>query len=161
MIIKINKFSKILVLLFLAVTFSCNNSIIFTDSMVMPDNTWNLLNVPEFIVPVTDTISTSDVSFAIRTGSDYPYRNIWLFVTAVSPDNKSITDTLVYELADEKGNWYGKGFSDIHELILPYKKNVFFPMKGSYKFKIQHGMRIGNLNGVYDFGLKIEKYRKK
>jgi gliding motility-associated lipoprotein GldH len=33
-------------------------------------------------------------------------------------------------------------------------------MKGSYEFKIQHGMRVENLKGVYDFGLRIEKIRK-
>lgn len=96
----------------------------------------------------------------IRTGSVYPYRNIYLFVTASTPDGKTITDTLQYDLADEKGNWYGKGFGDIHALNLPYKTNVYFPLKGTYMFKIQHGMRIENLTGVYDIGLKVEKIRK-
>ena len=58
-----------------------------------------------------------------------PFRNIYLFVTTTSPDGKTITDTLQYNLADEKGKWYGKGFGDIHELNLPYKSNVYFPVK--------------------------------
>jgi len=102
----------------------------------------------------------TDVDFTIRTGSDYPFRNIYLFVTAISPDGKSITDTLHYDLADEKGNWYGKGFGDIHELSLPYRTNVFFPLKGTYTFKIRHGMRISDLKGVYDLGLRIEKPKR-
>ena len=95
-----------------------------------------------------------------RTGSAYPFRNIYFFVTAVTPDGKAITDTLQYYLADEKGNWYGKGFGDIHALNLPYKSNVYFPLKGTYLFKIQHGMRIEDLKGVYDIGLRVEKIRK-
>jgi hypothetical protein len=33
-------------------------------------------------------------------------------------------------------------------------------MKGTYQFNIQHGMRTGDLKGVYDIGLRIEKYVK-
>jgi gliding motility-associated lipoprotein GldH len=149
-------------ILFLAVTIisiftSCSRNIVYTDSAVMQDNTWSLSAIPEFNVEVKDTLLSTNVYFTIRTGSDYPFRNIWLFVTAISPDRKSITDTIQYNLADEKGNWYGKGFGDIHELDLPYRTNVFFPVRGTYQFKIQHGMRIGDLKGVYDFGLRIEK----
>ncbi len=152
---------KIILFPLLVLLTSCNSPVIFTDTAVMPEKTWLLSNVPAFTIPVNDSISTSDISFNIRTGSDYPFRNIWLFVTAVSPDGKSLTDTLEYELADEKGNWFGKGFGDIHELTLPYKQNVFFPFKGSYQFKVQHGMRSGDLIGVYDFGLRVEKHRSK
>ena len=85
-------------------------------------------------IPVSDTINSTNIFFTIRTGSEYPFRNIFLFVTTTSPDGKIVTDTLEYDLADEKGNWYGKGFGDIHELKLPYRSNVFFPMKGTYQF---------------------------
>ena len=107
-----------------------------------------------------DTLNSNDICFILRTGSSYPYRNIYLFVTTIAPDGKSITDTLQYDLADEKGNWYGKGFGDIHELKLPFKSNVFFPVSGTYQINIQHGMRIEDLKGVYDVGLRVEKTLK-
>jgi gliding motility-associated lipoprotein GldH len=140
--------------------FSCNSNLVFTDSTVMAVKTWELTNIPAFQIPVDDTITRNNILFTIRTGSSYPFRNIYLFVTTTSPDGKSITDTLQYKLADEKGHWYGKGFGDIHELNLPYKSNVYFPLKGLYQIKIQHGMRIKDLKGVYDFGLRIEKISK-
>ena len=43
----------------------------------------------------------------------------------------------------------------------PYKSNVYFPRNGTYKFKIQHGMRVEDLKGIYDIGMKIEKIRIK
>jgi gliding motility-associated lipoprotein GldH len=140
--------------------FSCRSKVVYSDSSKMPSEIWKLMDIPDFRVPVTDTLNTNNVYFTIRTGSSYPFRNIYLFVTAISPLGKSITDTLQYNLADEKGKWYGKGFGDIHELNLPYKKNVYFPVKGTYQFKIQHGMRAEDLKGVYDFGLRIEKISK-
>ena len=88
---------------------------------------------PVFKIPVRDTLNSNNIYLILRTGSSYPYRNIFLFVTTTSPDGKSITDTLQYDIADEKGNWYGKGFGDIHELKLPYKSNVFFPVSGNIR----------------------------
>jgi len=160
MIKGINRYSVILVLTFSLLLLSCNSSVVYTSSQVMPDNTWSLMDIAVFKVPITDTLNSNNVLFTIRNGTSFPFRNIYLFVTTVSPDGKTLTDTLQYNIADEKGEWYGKGFGDVHELHLPYKSNVFFPRKGIYEFKIRHGMRIENLKGVYDFGLKIEKYRK-
>jgi len=157
MIKGINRQLNVVILISVVFLTACNSDTIYSDSVAMPDKTWRLTDIPTFQVPVTDTIYNADVSFLIRTGSDYPFRNIYLFVTIVSPDGKSISDTLQYDIADEKGNWKGKGFGDIHELNLPYKSNVFFPLKGLYLFKIRHGMRTGDLKGVYDFGIRLEK----
>jgi gliding motility-associated lipoprotein GldH len=133
---------------------------VFTDSKVLSQETWKLMDVLPFPVPIIDTLTSNNVFFTIRTGSSFPFRNIFLFVTTTSPDGKTITDTLQYNLADEKGKWFGKGFGDIHELNLPYKSNIYFPLKGTYTFAVQHGMRIENLKGVYDFGIRIEKISK-
>jgi gliding motility-associated lipoprotein GldH len=133
---------------------------VFTDSKVLSQETWKLMDVLPFPVPIIDTLTSNNVFFTIRTGSSFPFRNIFLFITTTSPDGKTITDTLQYNLADEKGEWFGKGFGDIHELNLPYKSNIYFPLKGTYTFAVQHGMRIENLKGVYDFGIRIEKISK-
>jgi gliding motility-associated lipoprotein GldH len=155
-----NRYPFIVVLTSLVLLSSCNNNIVFTDSFAMPRKIWELDNIPSFRVPINDTLNHNNVIFTIRTSSSYPFRNIFLFVKTTSPDGKFITDTLEYKLADEKGKWFGKGFGDVHELNLPYKSNVFFPLKGTYRFNIQHGMRKESLNGVYDFGLRIEKSGK-
>jgi gliding motility-associated lipoprotein GldH len=149
------------VLLLSVLLFSCGKNVVFTDSQAMRGNTWKIADIPVFSFPVHDTLSSNNIFFTIRTGAAYPYRNIYLFVTTGSPDGKSITDTLNYDLADEKGNWLGKGFGDIHELRLPYKTNVYFPVSGTYTIRIQHGMRIEDLAGVYDLGLRVEKAAKK
>jgi gliding motility-associated lipoprotein GldH len=156
----ISKYTFALILTFLILLPSCNSNVVYSDSRVMPEKIWKLFDIPSFNVPVTDTLNSNNVIFTIRTGSSYPFRNIYFFVTTTSPDGKSITDTLQYNLADEKGIWYGKGFGDIHELNLPYKSNVYFPVNGTYQFKIQHGMRVEDLKGVYDFGLRIERISK-
>lgn len=144
-------------LLLTSILAACGRNVVFTDSVQMSGKTWKLTDIPVFRIPVKDTVNSNNIFFTIRTGTSYPFRNIYLFVTTASPDGKSVTDTLQYELADEKGNWYGKGFGDIHELKLPFKSNVFFPVSGTYQVNIQHGMRVKDLKGVYDIGLRVEK----
>jgi gliding motility-associated lipoprotein GldH len=139
---------------------SCGKNVVFTDSVSMKGNTWGVSDVASFDFQVKDTVTSNSIFFIIRTGTSYPYRNIYLFVTTTAPGGNSITDTLQYDLADAKGNWYGKGFGDIHELDLPYKTNIFFPSSGSWQIRVQHGMRIEDLKGVYDFGLRVEKNMK-
>ncbi len=160
MVNQINKYFLILVLACATCLMSCNRNVIYTDTHDMQGRIWKLTDTPIFEVTVNDTVTRNNVIFTIRTGPSYPFRNIYLFVSTTSPDGKTITDTLQYYLADTKGNWYGKGFGDIHELNLPYKSDVYFPVKGTYRFRVQHGMRTEDLKGVYDFGLRIEKYGK-
>lgn len=139
---------------------SCNRDIIYTDSVTIPEKKWLLDFNPEFSAEINDTLNNCDILFTLRNSSSYPFRNIFLFVTTTSPNGASITDTLEYMLADEKGKWFGKGLGELHELTLSYKPNIYFPLKGTYKFKIQHGMRVEDLNGVYDIGLRIVKTKK-
>jgi gliding motility-associated lipoprotein GldH len=144
----------------LLIACSCSRNTVFTDNSGFPSEVWTIDNVVRFKSDITDTASINNISFTIRTGTSYPFRNIWLFVKTTAPNGKTLTDTIQYFLADEKGKWYGKGFGDIHELLLPFKTGVYFPQKGTYTYDIRHGMRVEDLRGVYDFGLRIEKLKK-
>jgi gliding motility-associated lipoprotein GldH len=156
--------NKPILLLCTILTFmvcACNSNVIFTDSVSMPKEEWTLENVPVFTPEIKDTISYNNIFFTLRTSSSYPFRNIYLFVSTTSPAGKTITDTLQYFLADEKGKWYGKGKGDIRAIRLPFKSNVYFPAKGRYTINVRHGMRSEILHGVYDIGLGIEKTKNK
>ena len=150
-----------IMLLFPLLLSSCGGKAIFADTYEIKSGVWELSDVANFTFGNSDSLVTTDVEFLIRTGPDYPYRNIYLFVTSSSPDGKSMTDTLEYYLSDEKGNRYGKGTGGLFELRLPYKSNVFFPEKGNYFFSIRHGMRIMDLSDVYDIGIRITEAEKK
>jgi len=137
--------------------YSCDRDLIYTDSFIIPSATWSLEKAASFNPLITDTTSLNDIMITIRTGSEYPFRNIWLFVTTTSPSGKMITDTLEYMLSDLKGKRYGRGFGNIKEVNLKFREGVYFPEAGIYKFKIRHGMRAENLKGVYDIGLRIRR----
>jgi gliding motility-associated lipoprotein GldH len=127
----------------------------------MTGEEWKLQEPVTFRMPLRDTALRTNVYFTLRTGSEYPFRNIWLFVNTLAPDGKSLTDTIEYFLADEKGKRAGSGFGDIKELVLPYRTNVYFPSAGVWQFRIHHGMRTDPLKGIYDLSLTIEKNQLK
>jgi len=160
MIKGISKYTFLPLISIFVLAVACSKDVVYTDSIAIPSEVWSLDNIPEFKAGISDTASLCNVNFILRTGTSYPYRNIWLFVNTVAPSGKSITDTIQYMLADEKGKWFGKGFGDIRELDLPYRTGVFFREKGTYSFIIRHGMRDENLKGVYDLGLRISKIKK-
>lgn len=160
MITGISKYILLVIIALTGLVSSCSKSQVYTMSSPMPDEVWTLDNITLFEPAIDDTLSSNNIFFTLRTGTSYPFQNIWLFVTTTSPSGKSITDTLQYMISDEKGKWYGRGFGDVHELNLPYKTNVFFREKGTYSFKVRHGMRSEDLKGVYDFGLRIVKVKK-
>jgi gliding motility-associated lipoprotein GldH len=60
-------------------------------------------------------------------------------------------------LANNYGEWYGKGMGKTKTLQFPYRTNFLFPYTGSYKFYIEQAMRVDTLKGIKAIGLKIEK----
>jgi len=158
--IKINSKHFFMVAFTAVLLCSCGRNIIYTDSVKIPDEQWSMYDTGKFACQIDDTIGSYNISFSVRTSTDYPYRNLYMFIVTTFPSGSSQTDTIQSQLRNEKGEWLGKGVGDIREGIIPYKSNVFFPEKGEYHFKVIHGMRDTVLSGVYDIGMKISKRTK-
>lgn len=94
----------------------------------------------------------------VRHTNDYPYSNLYLFVVISSPDGNHLRDTLELNVADNTGKWYGTStLGDIYSISKIYKKNVRFAQKGTYNFYISQAMRLTQLQGITDVGIRIEK----
>jgi len=147
-------------LLLALILISCVKGILFSDTVRMEDEQWSMYDPAKFACIVEDTTGSYNLTFTVRTSSDYPYRNLYMFVITTFPSGLSVSDTLQGVLSNEKGEWLGKGAGDTRELIIPYKSNVFFPEEGEYHFKVIQGMRDTILYGIYDFGMTIAKQAK-
>lgn len=152
-----NRIALSLVILFALLLSSCNHKDNFAFNEQLPDTGWSRFYKANFYAEVADSALAYDISVSLRNSYEYPFRNIFLFITTTSPSGQSIRDTIEYQLADERGDWYGKGLGDLHNLTLPYRTNVLFPSSGEYKFTIEQGMRKDNLIGIVDVGLIIKR----
>ncbi|MFL5764805.1 MAG: gliding motility lipoprotein GldH [Bacteroidia bacterium] len=143
--------------LIVLVLSSCDSKRIFEQNQPMPESGWDVTNVVKYDVNITDPATPANFYINVRQADGYPYDNIFMFIKTVFPNGKQSNDTLDCQLADEKGKWLGSGAGDIYDNQIPFKRNVRFPMPGTYHFEIQQGMRTENVPLIMDVGLRIEK----
>lgn len=141
-------------LIFLA---SCADNAIFEENTNIPSKAWNRKNIVTFKVPMYDTLNPYKIFINIRNNGNYTRRNIYLFITVISPKGDKIKDTVNCILADEKGKWYGKSnLGDLYFNKFLYKPNVRFPHSGTFVFTIEQAMRTETIYDIEDVGIRIE-----
>jgi gliding motility-associated lipoprotein GldH len=147
----------LLVSVLFSVFYSCNSDLHYRESKDIPDSEWNKNNILSYKFSISDTLQPYNVYLNVRNTSKYQFRNLYLFVETTSPSGQSVKDTFECILADEKGRWYGKGWGDIYENKILYKKFIRFPRSGTYSIEIQQAMRKANLKHITDLGVLIEE----
>lgn len=147
---------SVLIITIIAV-FSCIDKYQFAENKTIKNEKWGSNLILRFEYENTDTLQAKDVIINLRHSNEYPYSNIYFFITTLAPNGLRVKDTIEYILADNSGKWIGSGIGNIHNLQLVYKRNVRFSQQGKYIFYIQHGMRETFLEGVTDIGILIKK----
>ncbi len=155
-----NLLQIVTILLLFVFCISCDNKQIYEQNTDIPDGIWNRANKIKFIVDIKDTINPHNLYVNIRNAGEYPFRNIYLFITT-SSKGVVVKDTFEGILADEKGKWLGSGLGDLWDNRLQYKKNIRFPHAGTYVFEYEQAMRNENLPLIMDVGLRIENAKIK
>ena len=151
------KFQLLLIGCLLFILAACDNSRVFDQYKPIPKAGWNKDSLVVFSVPVTDTVQKHNMYINVRNDVDYPYSNLWLFVDIIQPGGKALKDTFELSLADPAGKWLGEGMGGVKTRKVIYRRNVYFPVSGTYKIELQQGMRKDNLKGIRDIGIRIEK----
>lgn len=136
---------------------SCDNNRVFDENIKIPDSIWNKENIIQFRVNISDTVSSHNIYINLRNGSKYQYSNIFLFISTHAPNGVSVRDTFEITLADNRGDWLGKGIVNAFSNQILYLKNIRFPYRGIYVFDIEQAMWNTKLAHIVDVGLRIEK----
>jgi gliding motility-associated lipoprotein GldH len=137
-----------------------SNDVYFQYKSVTPKG-WSKDSVYSFDIPISDTTVLYNVYVNVRNRGEYPYQNLWLFLSKTTPDTIQSKDSIECYLADQRGKWLGSGIGSIMEMPVLYQQNVRFKTKGTYHYKIVHGMRDSILIGINDIGMRVEKAGKK
>jgi len=152
------KFVIIVVLIGFFATFltSCDSNKVYEEYIELEDYTWKSSQPLEYEFEISDTTELYDVYINVRHANQYPYNNLWLCINSWSPAGVKQTDTIECILADDKGKWLGSGLGDIWDRQIVWKKNVRFPMKGKYHVEYNQFMRVDDLVGIMDMGLRVQ-----
>lgn len=143
-------------LLFIA----CDSKRIAEQWVDIPANGWMKDSVCVFTATLTDTTQFVDLQVGIRNANTYPYSNLWMFISIISPQNEMHTDTFQVNLASPSGKWFGTGWGNLYTVMAPYRSDLRFLEPGAYTFQIKQGMRQDVLKGISNVGLRIEKSGK-
>jgi gliding motility-associated lipoprotein GldH len=155
-------FRKFFLFLFILVTglflSSCDSNRYYEKNTPFANHTWERNKPVAFNVEINDTLDAFNFLINIRHNTDYRYSNIFLFLDTQYPNGNHSHDTIECLLSAPDGRWFGKGNGKIKENRILLKRNVVFPRKGNYEFKFEQAMRIEELTGMEDFGIRIEKF---
>lgn len=141
----------------LLVFVACSSNTTYHENKMVGKPDWHADSILTFRFDVSDTISVYNINISTRNLEAYPYSNIWFFVKITAPDLSEVSDTVEYQLAETSGKWLGTGTGGVYSNQFTFRKNIFFPLAGSYTIDIQHGMRNKSLKGISDIGLSVEK----
>ena len=156
-----HKLTLILCVVVLSIAFvSCNDNILTSQYVTLPEEGWRTENKLKFDVDVKDNSGYHNVFLNVRHADSYPYSNLFVFLTTTYPDGKTSVDTLECILANKKGEWQGDGAGDLWDNKIPLKQNLRFPQVGKYTFTFEQGMRSNPLPLIMDFGITIEKVKR-
>ncbi len=136
---------------------SCDPNQIYEYNTEINDLKWHKDSVIRFQVEINDTIHPHNIYINVRNTSRYKMQNLHLIVTTTSPNGSKLEERFECYLADDRGKWTGSGWGDIYDNQFLYKKNVRFPISGTYTFEYIQAMRTDNLEYISDMGLRIEK----
>ncbi len=150
--------NKLLLLLLCAsALYSCGRDFVSDENRVIEKGIWNTANKISFTAAITDTNLRYSVYLNIRNAVEYPYSNLYLFMDTRFPDGRIARDTIDCTLADYDGRWLGSGIGSVKFNRFLFQKGVKFHQKGIYRFDFQQAMRVNELTGIQDFGIRIEK----
>lgn len=144
-------------LLVLLVLSACDDTRMMDENKDVPQHGW-IYNQPLMLeVPVTDTAMEYKLFVNLRISGDYPYSNFFYMLKQESPSRVERSFKGELELADDQGQWLGKGLGDLVDYQVPVKGVLKFPEKGIYQFRLFQNMRSDTLNHVLSAGIRIEK----
>ena len=136
---------------------SCLRSSIYHENLSLNDGKWNSGDSLVFKALVMDTIQPHSIFLSLRNKGSYSFSNFYAFISTHAPSGAVRTDTVEFVLADRHGKWMGKGFGDLWQTTRPFKMGIRFPHTGIYMFTVKQGMRVESLEGIMDFGIRIDR----
>lgn len=128
---------------------------IYNSNTAIEADGWEMYNAKEFTVEIPATASY-DVELFVRHNSNYPYRNLWLFIDHTTPDNITTSDTINIAMADAYGQWKGGGWGTAYQIKQPIHHLQLLD-SGSHTIKISHAMREFKLRGINNVGVSVAR----
>lgn len=137
---------------------SCENYIMYHSYKHIPSDGWNKSDTLLFDLSLADSLANNyNIHILIRNRANYQFQQLNLAVIHNYPDTTTWnTKQLSFDIADNNGNWKGKGISGLYESIQSLTTGVTIPRQ-AYQFKVVSLMNDSILSGINDIGILAKK----
>ncbi|MFT4522143.1 MAG: gliding motility-associated lipoprotein GldH [Bacteroidia bacterium] len=154
-----NRSRKLLFLtLFSAIVYfsACNSAILIHTTEEVPNGIWTVSDTLSSSFVVTDTFHVHNIWINTRLSQEYAFSNLYLSYTLLGPGGMNISEVTDFQVTNKAGKWLGSGFAELHSYSFPIFENLPLKTMGTYRVNVVQHMRVDDLAGVKDRGIKVE-----
>lgn len=132
---------------------ACGGQTVYHAYQSLPSSGWAKTDTLSFPVEISDSTAKYAFCLELRHRGEYPYRTLSLALSCHGEESV-FTDTLTFELADERGRWTGNGLGALYQNVLPARH---LPIKhaGLHTVSLQYVADDILLPGIHDVGIKV------
>lgn len=147
-------------LFFLAFLFltSCGEQPYFEKVYSFKNRKWDQDVKPKFDVKIEDVSQPYNITLFLRTTTDYPYNNLWIYLKTTLPDGTTKREPFEIEISNPDGSWVGTKTGTVVETALYFKERIL-PQKGLYTFEIEQAITKSIVEEVLDIGLNVSQVK--
>lgn len=138
---------------------SCTNNAVMERNEPIKDYNWQYSDAKTFTAAIADTNQHYNIYVSARHGFNYEWRNLWVKIETTFPDGRQFERRVNLILSEPDGEWNGDCLGDNCDIMIPIQENAFFPLTGTYTFKLSQDMRVNPIGFVKSIGMRIEKYK--
>ena len=152
---KIRTLGRLGIVVNLLLLASCNGH--WQSAALKPEGgCWNVKDTLRLSFESLDTVNAYALSFPLTVSEDYPYNNVYLQATLVSPSGDTAMIPAEFVLTGPSGAWLTEVNGDLATFQLNVGDAIIFKQSGKYAVSLLHYMREGELCGVQSVGVAID-----
>lgn len=136
---------------------ACQTDTIYHKYQIIPsEKGWQKKDTLQFTLPSDLTHRHFNMEIGIRHSELYPYQDIWMEIRhPLSSSYKS--DTLHIYMADDDGNWKGKGTSGSYYQLTKQVGHITLHPADSI-LQVVSLMKDNTLKGIHDIGIRLSPF---
>ncbi|HIP37107.1 MAG TPA: gliding motility lipoprotein GldH [Crocinitomix sp.] len=140
---------------FLVNIIACDSDVIYSEFQPVENNVWTYEDAKVFSFDMTEDTVPVKIFINLRTTTDYPYSNIFMYLYSYFPNGYKDKDTLEFFLAKPNGEWLGEVSGTVIENTALITKGYLID-KGKYTFKLEQAMYEDSLPEILDLGITVK-----
>ena len=126
--------------------WSCGPEVIYEEKIKVTDP-WSYDEDMVYIFDVIDTTQKYNLIYELTHSKEFKYQNLYVQISTTYPNGRKVEDQVSLQIANKKGEFYGKCFTNC-SLDIGLQEKFRFKDLGKHTIAISQYSRIEKLQGI-------------